>query len=247
MREVALWGQRLAGEIASGGAVGKPEENVVQRSVSRSPLSFSNQLGIPIDIFESAKKDVLFRLHDSTPTPYPVERLETGTRNIVNIQSVLPSAFDITLHDSERVWQPLLALPLNVNRSQAFQLLPVSGTALGAAGGGGGQVVEELFENERWHPFTRAWADPWAGDPSRWTDAYGKQRPEPRQFPLGERWVWANDWKVDVPLQVSTPGRSVQTDTDGWQYGVSFNSFRNDIDKRSQRPLDSVRRRRWTR
>ncbi|XP_062178337.1 uncharacterized protein LOC133883124 isoform X2 [Alnus glutinosa] len=111
--------------------------------------------------------------------------------------------------------------------------------------GHGPSVVEEIFENQRYHPIS-GWNNKWPGfrsdDPGRWSTrdfSYSsKDFFEPR-LPSG--WKWTSTWTTDKCQFV---------DNDGWAYGPDFNSLKwPPTSSRSctKSAVDVVRRRRLIR
>lgn len=98
----------------------------------------------------------------------------------------------------------------------------------------------------RYYPLKGSWAEPWTnmGDPALFTDVHGQSCKNPKAFVCPNKdWYWVEpDWKLDI-------GKiGVETDRDGWQYETIFGAFSTSrFKRRSQLPLDSVRRRRWIR
>ncbi|KAJ7562087.1 hypothetical protein O6H91_03G054700 [Diphasiastrum complanatum] len=106
------------------------------------------------------------------------------------------------------------------------------------------EVVDEIFENERYHPFF-GWGSSWPchllpTDPGRWSrrDLTGSSQVfPPGELPLG--WAWTSDWYID---------RTNSSDEDGWLYAFDFKNF-NSAEQRSfsESSLSFVRRRQWIR
>ena len=84
------------------------------------------------------------------------------------------------------------------------------------------------------------------GDPTMWSDptnGYPSPDKDLIQLPIDKDWKWLDDaWRIDRGI------RGVETDADGWQYETNFASFSSSrLHRRTQRPTDNVRRRRWLR
>lgn len=84
------------------------------------------------------------------------------------------------------------------------------------------------------------------GDPTMWSDptnGYPSPDKDLIQLPIDKDWKWLDDaWRIDRGI------RGVETDADGWQYETNFSSFSSSrLHRRTQRPNDNVRRRRWLR
>lgn len=100
-------------------------------------------------------------------------------------------------------------------------------------------VTEELYQNTRY--VLGSWKAPWSnmGDPHEFSDAAGRGNFTLEGFKLpSEQWEWINNWTVD---------KSGDVDNDGWEYALNFNNFTMSSKRRNYKPLDAVRRRRWTR
>ncbi|CAK7326271.1 unnamed protein product [Dovyalis caffra] len=104
-------------------------------------------------------------------------------------------------------------------------------------------VIEEIFENQRYHPIS-GWGNKWPGfrsnDPGRWSTrdfSYSsKDFFEPR-LPTG--WQWTSSWIVD---------KSEPVDDDGWTYGPDFHTLKWPPASKSYKSAHNVvRRRRWIR
>ncbi|XP_059444630.1 uncharacterized protein LOC132176414 [Corylus avellana] len=111
--------------------------------------------------------------------------------------------------------------------------------------GHGPSVVEEVFENQRYHPIS-GWNNKWPGfrgdDPGRWSTRdfsyLSKDFFEPR-LPSG--WKWTSTWTTDKCQFV---------DNDGWAYGPDFNSLKwppTSSKSCTKSAVDVVRRRRLIR
>ncbi|CAI9119065.1 OLC1v1020728C1 [Oldenlandia corymbosa var. corymbosa] len=106
-------------------------------------------------------------------------------------------------------------------------------------------VVEEVFQNQRYHP-TLGWGNGKPGfddnDPKTWSTrdfSYSANDFFEPRMPPG--WTWASPWTVE---------KSSFVDVDGWAYGPDYASLRwppNSAQTSSKSNLDTARRRRWTR
>ncbi|XP_031738035.1 uncharacterized protein LOC101213129 isoform X1 [Cucumis sativus] len=105
-------------------------------------------------------------------------------------------------------------------------------------------VVEETFENQRYHP-NSGWGDQLLGfrhdDPGHWsTRDFLRSSKDFSEPPLPPGWQWTTTWTVDKTQYV---------DNDGWGYGPDFNSLKWPLTsfKSCKISSDVVRRRRWVR
>ncbi|CAN1281796.1 Intermembrane lipid transfer protein vps13A [Linum perenne] len=102
--------------------------------------------------------------------------------------------------------------------------------------------IEEIFENQRYHP-TSGWGSKLNGsqnsDPGRWsTRDFSYSSKDFFEPPLPSGWQWASSWIID---------KSEVVDGDGWAYAPEFHSLKWPPTSRSNSSLDVVRRRRWMR
>ncbi|KAJ4843890.1 hypothetical protein Tsubulata_025940 [Turnera subulata] len=105
-------------------------------------------------------------------------------------------------------------------------------------------VIEEIFENQYYHPGS-GWGNKRPGfqinGPCRWSNrdfSYSSEEFSEPSLPAG--WQWISSWIID---------KSEQVDTDGWAYGSEIQSLKwppvsNSCTKSA---LDVARRRRWIR
>eukprot|EP00755_Sulcionema_specki_P021014 Sspe_Gene.12885::Locus_4420_Transcript_1_1_Confidence_1.000_Length_11390::g.12885::m.12885/K19525/VPS13A_C; vacuolar protein sorting-associated protein 13A/C len=96
--------------------------------------------------------------------------------------------------------------------------------------------VVEVFENQRSYPFVGFTSKLLPTDRPAWSDRSGKHNrtKESMERDLPEGWKWVGDWQIE---------RGSHTDKNGWQFAVDFPFEFHSREK----PLYSVRRRRWTR
>jgi hypothetical protein len=61
-------------------------------------------------------------------------------------------------------------------------------------------IVEEVYENLRYHPLTGRWRPPFLpGDPPEWTDASGTVRKAIQSIQIEtDKWEWSGQWAVDM-------------------------------------------------
>lgn len=105
-------------------------------------------------------------------------------------------------------------------------------------------VTEEIFENQRYGLFS--WESPFLpSDRFGWSDDWGVEERRKGQISLlGEDWEWILDgprdgWSIDL---------TGECEVEGWEYSKDFALFNgSNRRRRTHRPLDPVRRRRWTR
>ncbi|KAJ6689863.1 hypothetical protein OIU85_006185 [Salix viminalis] len=104
-------------------------------------------------------------------------------------------------------------------------------------------VIEEIFENQRYHPIS-GWGNKLPGfrsiGPGRWStrdfSCSSKDFFEPN-LPTG--WHWTSTWIID---------KSVPVDDDGWTYGPDFHALKWPPASKSYKSAHNVvRRRRWIR
>ncbi|KAJ4956285.1 hypothetical protein NE237_013068 [Protea cynaroides] len=106
-------------------------------------------------------------------------------------------------------------------------------------------VIEEVFENQRYHSIS-GWGNRWPGfhgnDPGRWsTRDLSYSSKDFFETPLPPGWKWTSTWTID---------KSHFVDHDGWAYGPDYQSIKwpptspKSCTKYAQ---DFVRRRRWIR
>lgn len=211
-----------------------------------SLLSFRNRLGVPIDVFESSSKRLVLSLPDYQIVQFPIEKFLTkAARASDNPLASFPNYFDIRVkggYEDER--EPLLALPLNVSKSKMYFLQPTAEIGAASATIPIEPILEEIYECERYSPMLQRWTDPWIGDPPRWTDAFARSKSAPDEFEINSRWHWLEpEWTVEcLPNE---KGKNV--DAEGWQYGSVFGLFYSSTQKRTQKPADCCRRRKWVR
>ncbi|EEY56709.1 uncharacterized protein PITG_21000 [Phytophthora infestans T30-4] len=145
----------------------------------------------------------------------------------------------------------MVALVNQANRSLQTSLQSTNVTPGGKSGtqsrGSGsqdidrdGQVVVEIFENERLEGKLQPM------DPKRFSDRHAApgagqdERPE-GDLPAGHEWV--TDWEIDQNYTA--------VDRDGWTYAADFveivRLLGDDLSHASRHPTDAVRRRRWIR
>ncbi|RLN83991.1 hypothetical protein BBJ28_00016522, partial [Nothophytophthora sp. Chile5] len=103
-----------------------------------------------------------------------------------------------------------------------------------------GQVVVEIFENERLEGKLQAM------DPKRFSDRHaapgaGQETQPDGDLPAGHEWV--TDWEIDQNYTA--------VDREGWTYAADFveivRLLSDDLSHASRHPTDAVRRRRWIR
>ncbi|XP_057959044.1 uncharacterized protein LOC131151699 [Malania oleifera] len=106
-------------------------------------------------------------------------------------------------------------------------------------------VVEEIFENQRYHPFS-GWGSKWPGfranDPGRWsTRDFSYSSKDFFEPPLPPGWKWSSTWSID---------KSSFVDVDGWAYGPDYQSLKwppTSSKSCTKYASDAARRRRWIR
>ncbi|KAG9446693.1 hypothetical protein H6P81_012821 [Aristolochia fimbriata] len=105
-------------------------------------------------------------------------------------------------------------------------------------------VIEELFENERYHPVS-GWGNRLGfrpNDPGRWsTRDYSYSSKNFFEPPIPSGWQWTSGWDRD---------KSQSVDSEGWAYGPDFHSLKwppSSTKSCMKSSSDFVRRRRWIR
>lgn len=99
-------------------------------------------------------------------------------------------------------------------------------------------LVEEVFENQRYHPIS-GWGSSQNTDPGRWSTrdfSYTSKVFFEPPLPPGCKWI--STWTID---------KSQSVDSDGWAYGPDFSYLKWPPTSKMKSPSDVVRRRRWTR
>jgi hypothetical protein len=80
-------------------------------------------------------------------------------------------------------------------------------------------IVEETYENQRYHPVELQWSLPWTGqlnDPPDWSNALGVDSRNPSTLKLpSDSWEWLErDWKVDlsgmIGKEIDEKGKNVR-------------------------------------
>ncbi|UIZ24009.1 hypothetical protein KXD40_008206 [Peronospora effusa] len=103
-----------------------------------------------------------------------------------------------------------------------------------------GQVIVEIFENERLEGKLQPMDPKCFSDRHAAPDAGQDEKPE-GDLPLGHEWV--TDWEIDQNYTA--------VDRDGWTYAADFveivRLLGDDLSHASRHPTDAVRRRRWIR
>ena len=204
-----------------------------------------NQLGVPLEIYDSRSNTKLVTLLDDTLTPLRRTQLaEVGTGSgHVRLQQT-PMLLDIKfLEKLGEQRRSLYHLPLYIKNPRAYHLKPISSdnndskvTAETVA------IVEEIFENQRYDLLTLDWTQPYLfTDPSEWSTA-NCMSIDINEIKLpNENWEWQTDWAVDLN------GVGVEIDEEGWEYALDFSYFTSSSQRHTHQPLDCVRRRRWCR
>eukprot|EP00981_Chlorochromonas_danica_P001561 scaffold341_cov154-Ochromonas_danica.AAC.5 len=208
-------------------------DNTRVSSKKRFPLSINNQLGIPVEIFDSQSNLSLLLVQDYN-TSIPISISSKGKFTGVD-------AFYMRFHgDLGGKLADLRHLSCNIRRSKVYQLQPHRSVSKVD----NDVTVEEVFQHARYNPLKMKWEQPWSqlNDPPEWTNVSGENIGDLSAFPCPKGWIWIEQWKVDMAGVV---GRNI--DEDGWEYAVNFNFFLSNSSKRTKLPTDSVRRRKWVR
>ena len=218
-----------------------------------SPVIFENHIEFPIEIFNSVTHESLMILRAGENGPLVSPNLVS--RSWIQCQGKHPTLFDIRVlgrFKDQRL--PLLQLSLNMNKPRPYSLQPNLNSSLKGLNGVKGSdrsrgtepIVEVAYENQRYHPLELQWGIPWPDlkDPPTWTDALGCGPRNPSSVKLpSESWEWVEgDWNVEYSGIVG-----VEIDEEGWEYATNFTAFSISNKRRTKKPLDVTRRRKWTR
>ena len=218
-----------------------------------SPVFFENHLEFPVEIFDSVTHESLMILRAGEKGPLVSPNLVS--RSWIQCQGKHPTLFDIRVlgrFKDQRL--PLLQLSLNMNKPRPYCLQPNLNSdlkGLNSVKGSGRSrgtepIVEVAYENQRYHPLELQWGIPWPDlkDPPTWTDALGCGPRNPSSVKLpSESWEWVEgDWNVEYSGIVG-----IEIDEEGWEYATNFTAFTVSNKRRTKKPLDVTRRRKWTR
>ena len=218
-----------------------------------SPVVFENHLEFPIEIFDSITLESLMVLRAGENGPLLSPNLVS--RSWMQNQGKHPTLFNVRVLGRFKDHRlPLLQLSLNMNNPRPYSLQPNLSTGPKGLGGlkgsdrsrGTEPIVEVTYENQRYHPLEMQWATPWPDlkDPPTWSDAlgYGPRNPSSVRLP-SECWEWVEgDWNVQFDGIVG-----IEIDEEGWEYANNFTAFSISNKRRTKKPLDVTRRRKWTR
>lgn len=214
-----------------------------ERNERHAALRFKNDLGVPINLYDSIRGVHVLTLADSTPTacpPIPMSASETRSSR----KNVYPSMFDLRFMgklDTERA--PLLQLPVNVSNPKAYYVRYIGKTGDGATLLE--PIVEEVYENQRYDVMKMKWQKPWdkVGE-AQWSNAAGDSVDPPDKIALpSERWEWLeNTWRVDMTGVIGE-----DCDENGWEYAISVKAFNMSRKRRTFKPMDCARRRKLIR
>lgn len=200
-----------------------------------------NLLGVDVELVDSLFSSLSKVVPgDGATVPLQFERMNATTR-----ETRAPAMLDLHfVGQLEGQRLPLLQLPLKTKRPRMYTL-QLAPELQEASGQYSDPVVVDYFQNERFDPLKRVWRQPFLPmDPPHESGAMGR----PARIPaLAEHadWEWLGDWIVDMGGE-----EEGEVDCDGWEYGTSFavlSSASKGAARRSRRPLDSVRRRRFIR
>ena len=212
-------------------------------------LTFSNHLGVPIEIVSSATGESIFYLDNDYEGAIFLNHRSTGdviadvSNRVSEVVARLPTSVDIIFHSPEMTdRRPLAAIPLaSVScRKYAIETRAESGMNQTACE----PVIETIYQYKRYMPI-KGWGDPCLlGDPPAWSNAAGTKELSKSSVALpSEAWEWVGDWMVD------TSGRKHgHVDKDGWEYAVNFTDFTATSKRRGvAQAMDYARRRKWIR
>eukprot|EP01041_Mallomonas_annulata_P001683 gene1683-3255_t len=215
----------------------------VQSRDEAPDVTIRNQLGVPLEVFDSRTNSRLLSLTDDSLTLMKRSQsvLERGAGSgQTRLQiPILMDIFFLGKINEERL--PLYHLPLNIKTSKTYQLRPVGGD-ISSNPMEAVSIVEEIFENQRYDPVLVVWRPPFLfQDPYEWTNSEGnKLNMADIELPSDE-WEWQDEWKVDYH------GVGEEVDSEGWEYALNFAFFTNSNRRRAMGSLDYARRRRWVR
>ena len=211
-------------------------------SESAPEVSLLNLLGqdVDIEVVDALFNEVLARAPGGEGKAVPLSlRLEQDGRSYR-----MPKAVNIHFNGtlaSERL--PLLQLPFKITepRTYSLQLAPALHEVMG---GYRDPVVVEYYQNQRFDPLLREWRLPFLPmDPPADSNVKGKPTRKHVEA-LDQGWEWLGDWIVDMRGE-----EGLEIDPDGWEYGASFAALcvEKPKQRRTRKPMDSVRRRRLIR
>ena len=214
-----------------------------ERNERHAALRFRNDLGIPVNLYDSIRGVHVLTLTDSTPTacpPIPMSTSETRSSR----KNVYPNMFDLRFMgklDDERA--PLLQLPVNISNPKAYYVRYIGKTGDGATLLE--PIVEEVYENQRYDVMKMKWQKPWdkVGE-AQWSNAAGDPADPPDKISLpSERWEWLDSkWRVDMTGVIGE-----DCDENGWEYATAVKAFNMSRKRRSFKPMDCARRRKLIR
>ena len=208
-------------------------------------MAVRNQLGVPVELYDSRTRTKLLSLLSDTMTP--LRRAATaGDRDGRGSgqMRVQQSPMLLDLHFTDKLGQdrrPLFHLPTSVRNPRAFHVRPVSDDVAGS-NTEAVHVVEEIFENQRYSILTLSWTSPFLlTDPRDWSNAFGSPLDITDVKLPNDSWEWQTDWSIDLT------GVGEEVDEGGWEYALDFSYFSGTSKRHLHQSLDCVRRRRWTR
>ena len=216
------------------------------RESNESTVTFINELGVPVDLYDSKSGKKLFALPPRQPVSIDDMRKDANVLTSRERKSKHPTYYGLKFTGKlgqDRM--PLDQLPLNASKPRGFQLIPSLRLLKDHKEDIMMEpILEEVYENER---YDLRWTKPWfhMGDPAEWTDVTTKiTRSDPKYHKLpSDKWVWVDpEWRVDMDGKIGD-----EIDASGWEYGVNFTAFTASNRRRTFKPLDSARRRRWIR
>lgn len=210
------------------------------------PLSFRNELGVPVEIVDHKSKQIMASLTDEVICDSPKDVLKLDVDAGFDL-SAIPEVDVYLGGEYTDIYAPLQRLSTRSRKPKVFHLHTISEEV--AAFGSSAQIMapvsEEVYQYSRYNFVKNCWEQPWSkvGDPHEWADVLGKGNKNPKTFQLPHSWEWVDkDWKVDMSGIV---GKEI--DKDGWEYATSFPAFTLTNPKHTKQPTDCVRRRRWIR
>lgn len=212
---------------------------------TRAPLSIVNQLGIPVEILDSRNDKFLAAIFDYN-VGVAINSYSSGSSSPTTEEDLshVPTLTLRFLGDIGEKFAEIRHLPHSFMKSKVYQLQPQKLRSVNS-GQDALPVVEEVYQYSRFNPAKMKWESPWPqlNDPPEWSDVLGRVHRDPRVIALPNGWKWLEtDWRIDV----GDAGRN-ETDGEGWDYSVSFQTFSINSKRRMKQPTDCVRRRRFFR
>lgn len=202
-------------------------------TIERHCLYFHNDLGEPIDLYDSASGALLLRLPVGAQLEMPlVPHATARAAHPGHVRAAFPARQRSTQVNH---------MPLSSSAdATCYRVCEEAAETARHPDSEDAVAVDEVFENQRYSLQSLSWVHPFlVSDPAAWTDGLGAEAAgiRPPAPPL-EGWEWTSPWEVALD------GVGEHMDGHGFSYDINFRGFSC---PRSRRALDSVRRRRWRR